>query len=138
MDQGFWYVIDKGIAADKTYPKRDVAPCKYVLNMKFTSIGGCAHVPSNTYSKLLSAIVQQPVSVALDLSPDMREYAGGVFTGQCSTKLTHAMLLTGYGGDIEDNYYWKLKNTLGAEWGNKGYLMMKRYAKDGEGKCGIQ
>ena len=114
MDQGFWYIIDKGIATAKSYPERAVGSCKYAPNMKYTSILACASVPSGSYSKLLSAIVQQPTSVALDLSPDMREYAGGVFTGQCSTKLTHAMLLTGYGGDIEDEYYWKLKNTLGA------------------------
>ena len=66
--------------------------------MRFTSFTRCARIPSGNYSKLISAIVQQPVTVALDYSVDMQQYSGGIFDGKCSTRLTHGMLLTGYGG----------------------------------------
>ncbi len=85
MDQAFWYIIDYGIATEKSYPIRSVSTCKYVLNMRFTGIGSCARVPMGNYSKLMSAIVQQPVSIALNLSPDMAGYSSGVYNGQCTT-----------------------------------------------------
>lgn len=138
MDQAFYYMIDKGIATSKTYPERSLDECKYVPNMKFTGFSRCARVPTGNHSKLVSAITQQPVSVALDFSQDMRFYAGGIFDGACSTKLTHGMLLTGYGGKEHGTHYWKLRNTLGSTWGSKGYIDMLREDVDGPGKCGIQ
>ncbi len=98
MDQAFWYIIDNGIATQKSYPDRSVSTCRYVRNMRFTGIDRCARVPSGNYSKIISAIVQQPVSVALDFSHEMGLYSGGIFDGSCTTRLTHGMLLTGYGG----------------------------------------
>ena len=49
--------------------------------MKFTGIGKCARVPEGNYLKLISAVVQQPVSVALDYSYDMSFYKDGIFDG---------------------------------------------------------
>lgn len=102
MDQAFAYIIDEGIALDKSYPVREPQKCKYVLNMKFTTIGKCARIPSRSYNKLLSAIVQQPVSVALDMNPDMLLYKSGVYSGKCTSSLNHGMLLVGYGGKQPD------------------------------------
>ena len=66
--------------------------------MKFTSFQKCAKIPERSYSKLLSAIVQQPVSVAVDQNPDMQFYKGGIYDGKCTSNLNHGMLLVGYGG----------------------------------------
>jgi len=80
--------------------------------MKFTSFSQCARVPSGSYSKLLSAIVQQPVSVAVNLHEDMKGFKDGIYDGNCTNIVNHAMLLTGYG--VEGNtLFWKLKNTMG-------------------------
>lgn len=98
MDQAFWYIIDNGIAQSSSYPERDLSKCKYVMNMKYTGISRCARVPSRSYSKLLSAIVQQPVSVAVDLNSDMALYKKGIYTGKCTSNINHGMLLVGYGG----------------------------------------
>lgn len=49
------------------------------------------------------------------------------------------MLLVGYGFDqAANNTYWNLKNSLGASWGNKGYVKLEMDFQDGPGKCGIQ
>jgi len=104
--------------------------------MKFTSFSRCSKVPSQNYSKLLSAIVQQPVSVAINQSPDMISYGGGVYDGKCTSDINHGMLLTGYGED--DQPYWILRNSLGTTWGISGYIHIKRLLTDGDGKCGIQ
>ena len=85
MDQAFWYMIDNGIATDTEY--RDELPlksCKYKPNMKFTGFTQCARIPSGNYSKLISAVVQSPVSVALNFSPDMIAYKGGIYDGNCT------------------------------------------------------
>lgn len=139
MEQAYWYIIDNGIATTKSYPTTAKAlPCRYILNMKYTSFKQCARVPTGIYSKLLSAIIQQPVAVSVNIAPDMKSFKGGVYNGECTSELNHAMLLTGYGGKEVSTYFWKVKNTLGKDWGTNGYLNIKRQEKDGDGKCGIQ
>jgi hypothetical protein len=49
--------------------------------MKFAGFTQCARVPSGNYSKLISAVVQSPVSIALNFSPDMIAYKGGISDG---------------------------------------------------------
>lgn len=69
MDQVFWYIIDNGLATSKTYPIKTTAnKCIYTKSMKATSINKCADIPSGNYSKLQSAVIQQPASVAIDAS----------------------------------------------------------------------
>lgn len=63
-------------------------------------------------------------------------YKGGILTQECGTKLDHGMLVVGYGTENGVDY-WKVKNSWGAEWGENGYIRMKRgVPKDGE--CGIK
>lgn len=69
MDQAFWYIIDNGLATTKTYPlKNTTNKCTFTKSMKATSISKCADIPSGNYSKLQSAVIQQPASVAIDAS----------------------------------------------------------------------
>ena len=84
MDQAYWYIIDYGIATEADYQDRQPVTCKYVSNMKFTGFTQCARIPSGNYSKLVSAIVQSPVSIALNFSPDMIDYKGGIYDGNCT------------------------------------------------------
>ena len=84
MDQGYWYVMDDGIASEELYPYKAVdAKCRYSPSMRTTSFQNCARVPSGNYSKLLSAVIQQPTSVAVDAS-DFQLYSEGVYTGKCT------------------------------------------------------
>ena len=70
MDQTFQYMIDREVAAQKSYPDdiRPVGKCRYTLNMTFTdSLNAQGYLRDRIESySLLSAIVQQPVSVAVD------------------------------------------------------------------------
>lgn len=83
MDQAFWYMIDNGLATSKSYQLRNDTTkqsCKYTKTMKATSFSKCADVPSGNYTKLLSAVIQQPTAVAIDAS-GLQLYSEGIFDG---------------------------------------------------------
>lgn len=97
MDQAFWYMIDQGLAGNKTYPYvGSKQNCKYSQSQKIVRVGKCAKVPSGVHDKLISAIVQQPVSVAV-ASEQFMLYDRGIYDGDCSHELDRGMLLVGYG-----------------------------------------
>lgn len=62
-------------------------------------------------------------------------YFSGIITdNSCGTGLDHAILAVGYG--IENGFeYYIVKNSWGADWGEKGYVRIA--AVDGVGICGI-
>ena len=52
------------------------------------------------------------------------------------SRTNHAVLIVGY--DSEDGTdYWIVKNSWGTEWGEEGYVRMKRNVAAKEGLCGI-
>lgn len=60
----------------------------------------------------------------------------GVFDGECGVDLNHGVLAVGYGRD-GDTDYWLVKNSWGPNWGEGGYIRLKRNTDNREGKCGI-
>ena len=92
---------------------------------------------------LVSAIAQQPVSVAIEA--DHREfmfYKSGVFNANCGENLDHGVTAVGYGETETGQKYYKVKNSWGHTWGMDGYILLERgSAVDPEeahkGKCGI-
>lgn len=102
-----------------------------------------ATITSNDEEALLSAIKQQPVSIAIDASAfTFQFYRSGVFDpwfGCCSNctpeQLDHGVLLVGAGTDNKKKKdYWLVKNSWGASWGQAGYIKMVRNKKS---KCGV-
>ena len=110
-------------------------------------MAGCTPVPGSKITKftdvdateaaMASAVAQQPVSVAIEADQSSFQlYASGVITGECGTKLDHGVLAVGY-GTVSGTDYWKVKNSWGASWGMKGYVLLERNNPQAGGQCGI-
>jgi C1A family cysteine protease len=135
MDYAFQYVIDnKGLTTDAAYPYTATGPNNCVAKGLPVAATASAFkdVPVNSQTALMTAVVQQPVAVAIEADQDSFQlYASGVLTKPCGTNLDHGVLLVGYGTDASLGDYWLLKNSWGTGWGEKGFF--KIYVD----QCGI-
>jgi len=138
MDYGFQYIIDnKGIGSEASYPyTAQDGTCKKVPSV--ATITGFKDVPTNSELALMTAIVQQPVSVAVEADQAIfQSYQSGVVTGACGTNLDHGVLAVGY-GTLGGKDFYKVKNSWGADWGQEGGYILLGRTGNGAGKCGIQ
>ena len=142
MDYAFQYIIDNdGLTSEQAYPYTATGPnsCSAAGDPVVANITGYKDVPANSETALLSAIVQQPVSVAVEADQNVFQfYSSGVLTAACGTNLDHGVLAVGY-GTLSGQDFYLVKNSWGADWGSKGYIMLGRGPKFGAaGQCGIQ
>jgi cathepsin F len=76
-----------------------------------------------------------PLAIGINAGP-MQWYGGGVahpWSILCNpTKLDHGVAIVGFGVD-SGKKYWKIRNSWGATWGEKGYYRIIR----GTGACGL-
>jgi C1A family cysteine protease len=95
-------------------------------------------VAKNSDSALMTALVQQPVSIAIQANqPAFQSYKSGVLTGTCGSNLDHGVLAVGYGTWSDGTDYYKVKNSWGTSWGMSGYILIQRGNPQRCGECGI-
>jgi len=72
---------------------------------------------------MVDALVSRgPLSIALHAGIGLQLYISGVYApATCSIDPNHGVTAVGYGtaGTVD---YWKVKNSWGAGWGQKGYF----------------
>lgn len=141
MDLAFSYLEKHDVCSEDSYPYLAAQGTCHQTNCTKVvpqgSITGFKDVSAKDMDALMQAVSQQPVSVAIEADQmAFQLYKGGILTQECGTKLDHGVLVVGYGTENGVDY-WKVKNSWGAEWGENGYIRMKRgVPKDGE--CGIK
>jgi C1A family cysteine protease len=113
MDSAFeWAKSWGGVCTEADYPyvsgtTRERGTC----NTKCTKNANVApksytDVQTNSDSALMSALAQQPVSVAIEADQAAFQlYKSGVFTATCGTNLDHGVLAVGYGTLDGQDYY---------------------------------
>jgi len=139
MDDGFKYIKAKGDVLESKYPYTGkTGKCtKSKTTNPAVKVDGFKDVKANDEAQLMAAVQKQPVSVAIEADQSgFQFYKSGVFSGKCGTNLDHGVLAVGY-GTTSGKAYWKVKNSWGASWGDKGYIMMARGTAGEKGQCGI-
>ncbi|XP_022986332.1 ervatamin-B [Cucurbita maxima] len=139
MNKAFEYIKRSGLTTEREYPYRGIEAFCNTQKVRYHSvtISGYEKVPMNNEKKLKAAVAHQPVSVAIDAGGyDFQFYSSGIFSGSCGKQLNHGVAIVGY-GEVGDNTYWLVKNSWGTEWGESGYIRMKRDSIDKRGACGI-
>lgn len=74
-------------------------------------------------------VAEQPILLEVHLPSDILSYQRGVHPGHnCDSRFAHGMLLVGHGRQ-DGQPYWLLKNSMGRNWGENGYLRLSRDAQ---------
>ncbi len=136
MDDGFQYVIDHGLCTEESYQYTasdgSCQKCDAVAH-----ITSFQDVEANNEAALQQAVYKQPVAVAIEADQfSFQFYSSGVLTAKCGTNLDHGVLLVGW-GELNGKKYWKVKNSWGGNWGQKGYILLARNVSQEGGQCGI-
>lgn len=117
VDNALDFVVARGLMSESQYPYNgQVLSCKYQSG---TFRGATVYRHTAGCDDLALVLTQQPVAVAIDGSSIMY-YSGGLF-GDCDQDPNFPLLLTG----MTDSY-WRMKASIGVEWGEKGYIRIVR------------
>jgi C1A family cysteine protease len=112
-------------AAEFPYVARD-ASCKQTLSHNW-SIKNWAYVGdsgrSPTVDEIKAAILQYGVvAVTVYANSDMQRYKSGVFDSCENGQTNHIVALVGWN---DEDGAWIMRNSWGADWGEKGYMRIK-------------
>lgn len=141
MNTTYLYIKDNGgIDLEDYYPYEGIEDdCRYSKAKQsiHLRVKGYVSLPKGDEEALRRAVATVgPISVAIDGTDEsLLYYDSGLYDNpSCSSeKLTHALLLVGYGTENGKDY-WLLKNSWGDKWGEGGYLKMVR---NKENQCGV-
>jgi C1A family cysteine protease len=135
MDNAFAYIQQNGgIASWNDYTYEAVqGQCLASQYTQIADITGYTDVQEDE-TDLASAVVQQPVSIAVDASY-WQFYSGGIYDPSnpvCGQSLDHGVLAVGYNMNNQPPF-WIVKNSWGTGWGENGYIRIIM----GQDECGI-
>jgi len=126
-----------GLSTEDDYPYQgEDESCINSQVIPLAKISGYVNLPSNVLMPMLNHLVNNgPMAISVDASA-WSFYGGGVFDGcdQSSPDLDHAVQLVGAGTDPSYGDYWLVRNSWGEDWGENGYIRLKRTQ---ELRCGI-
>ena len=114
MVSSFKFVKDNGIVLEDQYAYRAV---KGTCSQPTGSFKVSGYTEIRDCNALAAAVVQWPVSVAVDAS-NWSRYSSGVFTN-CGTGLNHGVTLVGVQGGN-----WWVKNSWASSWGETGFIRL--------------
>jgi hypothetical protein len=133
------YVQKSGIESLAKYPytaMTDKCARNQADNVNDFEVTGYKSYPKNETALLSTLYSLGPVSMAMDANI-LQFYVEGIIDLEpCGDELDHALIFVGFGiGEhlFQDIPFWRIKNSWGASWGEKGFFRIIR-DKD---KCGI-
>ncbi|XP_021506128.1 procathepsin L-like [Meriones unguiculatus] len=135
----FQYVKDNGgLDTSMSYPYEALnGTCRYNHENSAANVKGFVTLPSSEDTLMKAVASVGPISVGIDTKHNSFQFyrAGVYYEPECSsTRLDHAVLVVGYGEELDGRKYWLVKNSWGKYWGLNGYI---KIAKDRNNHCGI-
>jgi len=132
------YLTNQAIYTEQSYPyKGRNGQCQSKTDSGiritgYTAITSMANGNAMTDAGLAAAVNQGAVVVAIAANFRFQLYSGGVLSNPpTGCALNHQVMVTGYASN-----YWKIKNSWGAGWGEKGFIRFGR-ATGGCGPFGL-
>jgi C1A family cysteine protease len=143
MDSAFEWAETHGVVTDASYPytsgaEGDTGDCLNTgVKVANAAPKSYTDVKAKDDTAMMSALVQQPVSVAIEADQAAFQlYKSGVLTAACGDNLDHGVLAVGYGTEDGTDYY-LVRNSWGESWGENGYIKLERGVSQRTGQCGI-
>merc|ERR1711944_285793 len=139
---GFTYSHMFGIVTEAEYPYTSghtgrTGDCEYDAESQTASAynRGYETLPHNDFDVFMNHVATiGPLAISSDASR-WSFYSSGVFDG-CSydsnIEINHAIQVVGYGSEGGQDY-WLVRNSWGSNWGESGYIKLKR---ESEAVCG--
>lgn len=131
-------IIEKGIDTEKSYPfSGGQQKCHFNNSSIGAIITGMDYVKNANESDLQDAVANVgPIAVTINASlRSFQFYKAGIYDDSAcdASQLDHAMVAVGYDAQDEKKF-WKLKNSWGVGWGEKGFIRLARNMKN---MCGV-
>ncbi|OQS02360.1 cysteine protease family C01A [Thraustotheca clavata] len=135
-----WIHQQGGLCLESNYPytsgqTKKAGNCqKSCKNQKLPYVGKSVAIKGE--SALTTAIKKQPVTVAVEAGNNVwQHYQSGIVSSCPGKQSDHAVIAVGYGSASGKNFY-KIRNSWGASWGEKGYIRLQR-GVGGKGMCNV-
>merc|ERR1712093_976030 len=132
MDNGFKYLEAKGDSLEASYAYTgktgtcNTAKQSAADGFKAGVVTSFHDVQTDSVDQMEAAVAQGPVSIAIEADQSgFQFYKSGIFSGTCGTNLDHGVLAVGF-GTAGGKAYWKVKNSWGSSWGDKGYIQLAK------------
>ena len=114
--------------------------CKSEIKTVYHIAGGYRFPPTGDNDNILVALKEHVIDTGVNASPfNFRYYKSGVVTEGCAYHgINHDVTLLGAGTDASMNVpYWRIKNSWGVNWGDKGFIRILRESGVKPAQCAM-
>lgn len=139
----FWKFLEStGTTTDKCVPytsgksgKTGTCPSTCTDGSKITTTKAISHEDvATSVESIMNAVAEGPVTTGFTVYLDFEMYVSGIYQHTYGIQMGgHAVEIVGY-GEEDGVEYWKVKNSWGPSWGEKGYFRILK----GVDECGIE
>merc|ERR1719290_237375 len=132
------FLVDKkpSLSSETDYPYKNAVgtcPTTYKTFFQGASITGGYWTEQGSEDSLKKLVAENgAVMTGVYVDRKFQNYKGGIFAGCSSGQPNHAVVVVGYGTENGVDY-WLIKNSWGTNWGENGYIRIKRGVK----MCGV-